>query len=104
MPLANNDEPVLKSSSMTINPSLGAATSGISPNQIPKLTLKLSGKSTLFSSSEKEMTDAGKLKQTTILSSENKKRERDNSPSLLVFLHWLPARLRTNNVGEVIIR
>lgn len=70
---------------MTINPSLGAATSGISPNQIPKLTLKLSGKSTLFSSSEKEMTDAGKLKQTTILSSENKKRERDNSPELARF-------------------
>ncbi|XP_039496606.1 uncharacterized protein LOC120454923 isoform X2 [Drosophila santomea] len=90
VPLTNIVEPVLKSSSMTINPPLGG-TSGMSPklpqspNQIPKLTLKLSGKPTLFSSSENEMTDAGKLKQTTIFPLGKKDRERDTSPELARF-------------------
>ncbi|XP_026839035.1 uncharacterized protein LOC6555810 isoform X2 [Drosophila erecta] len=90
VPLPSNVEPVLKSSSMTINPPLDA-TSGMSPklhqspNQIPKLTLKLSGKSTLISSSENELSHAGKLKQTTIFPLEKKERERDNSPELARF-------------------
>jgi len=55
--------------------------------QIPKLTLKLSGKSTTFPSLEKEKDtlDTGKVKQQTILPVEKKERERDNSPELARF-------------------
>ncbi|XP_017010900.2 uncharacterized protein Taf3 isoform X2 [Drosophila takahashii] len=84
--------PVLKSSPMPIKPPL-AATYAMSPklqqspSQIPKLTLKLGGKSTTFPVPEKDKdtSDAGKVKQPTIFPVERKERERDNSPELARF-------------------
>ncbi|XP_041674445.1 uncharacterized protein LOC108102367 isoform X2 [Drosophila eugracilis] len=57
-----------------------------SPSQIPKITLKLSGKSTYpTSEDEKEAPDAGKANQQNILPAEIKDRQRNNSPELARF-------------------
>ncbi|KAH8342755.1 hypothetical protein KR084_006073, partial [Drosophila pseudotakahashii] len=84
--------PVLNSSPMAIKPPLAATCTMSpklqqSPSQIPKLTLKLSGKSTTFPVPEKDKdtSDAGKVKQPTIFPVERKDRERDNSPELARF-------------------
>ncbi|XP_016944177.2 uncharacterized protein Taf3 isoform X2 [Drosophila suzukii] len=84
--------PVMKSSPKPIKSPI-TATCAMSPKiqqpqcQIPKLTLKLSGKSTTFPSLEKEKDtlDTGKVKPQTILPVEKKERERDNSPELARF-------------------
>ncbi|XP_050742974.1 transcription initiation factor TFIID subunit 3 isoform X2 [Drosophila biarmipes] len=82
--------PVLKTSPMSVKPPLSATCAMSpkiqqSPSQIPKLTLKLSGKSTTCPEKEKDTTDAVKVSQPTMFPVENKERERDNSPELARF-------------------
>ncbi|XP_052854948.1 uncharacterized protein LOC128263785 [Drosophila gunungcola] len=84
--------PVLKSSQLTTKPP-PTATCAMSPklqhspNQIPKLTLKLSAKSTPFPISEKEkdMPDTETEKQSTVVPVDKMERVRENSPELARF-------------------
>ncbi|KAH8269796.1 hypothetical protein KR018_008130, partial [Drosophila ironensis] len=56
-------------------------------NQVPKLTLKLSGKSTPMPSLDKtnDIQDGGSIKHSIILAQTNRGHERDNSPELARF-------------------